>query len=282
MEGSSSLFNEVAMEMEIPLVDLKAQYAEIGEQIQKAVDAVFESQRFILGPNVKRLEEQIAAYSDVKNAIGLSSGTDALLVSLMALDIGQGHGVITSPYTFFATAGVIARLGARPIFVDIDPATYNLDPEKLGELLEEGCDVDQETGRPVDRKMSCPIQAIIPIHLYGQSADMDQIMEMARKVQLDIVEDAAQAIGAIYYSKRSEAKGEGPEIVGKVLGKSPEASFGEPRTACRAGSMGRLGCFSFFPTKNLGGFGDGGMVVTDDEAMADKIRVLRVHGSQPK
>jgi len=261
--------------MEISLVDLKAQYAEIREEVQRAVDAVFESQRFILGSNVKKLEEQIAPYSNVKYGIGVSSGTDALLVSLMALDIGRGDGVITTPFSFFATAGVIARLGAKPVFVDIDPDTYNLDPEKLRELLEAGYDVDQETGKPVDRKMGCVIQAVIPVYLYGQCADMDPIMEMAQRAQVDIVEDAAQAIGAIYYSKRPEAKGQ-------VLEKGPGTSGEGPRTACKAGSMGRLGCLSFFPTKNLGGFGDAGMVVTDDEPMAEKIRVLRVHGSQPK
>jgi len=261
--------------MEIPLVDLKAQYAEIKEEIQRAVDAVFESQRFILGPSVKRLEEQIAAYSNVNQGIGVSSGTDALLVSLMALGIGRGDGVITSPFSFFATAGVIARLGAKPVFVDIDPGTYNIEPEKLRELLEAGCDVDQDTGKPVERKMGCVIRAVIPVHLYGQCADMDPIMEIAQKARLDIVEDAAQAIGAIYYSRRPGAKGQ-------VLDNRPGTSGEGPRTACKAGSMGRLGCFSFFPTKNLGGFGDAGMVVTDDEPLAETVRVLRVHGSQPK
>jgi dTDP-4-amino-4,6-dideoxygalactose transaminase len=259
-EGLSHNVEELVIEMEIPLVDLKAQYAEIAEEVQRAVDAVFEGQRFILGPNVKKLEEQIAAYCDVKYGIGVSSGTDALLVSLMALDIGRGDGVITTPFSFFATAGVIARLGAKPVFVDIDPDTYNLDPEKLQELLEAGYDVDQETGKPVDRTMGNLIQAVIPVHLYGQCADMDPIMEMAQKTQVEIVEDAAQAIGAIYYSKSPEAKG-------PVLENRPGTNGEGPRTACKAGSMGRLGCLSFFPTKNLGGFGDAGMVV---------------HGSQPK
>jgi dTDP-4-amino-4,6-dideoxygalactose transaminase len=270
------------MEMDIPLVDLKAQYAEIAEGVQRVVDAVFESQQFILGPNVKELEEQIAAYAEVNYGIGVSSGTDALLVSMMALDIGRGDAVITSPFTFFATAGVIARLGAIPVFVDIDPDTYNLDPQKLRELLETGCDAHQETGRPLERKSQVHIKAIIPVHLYGQCADMDPIMETAQKAHLDIVEDAAQAIGAIYYSKRRGARGPGPGITDQEGEKELVASRQDPRTACRAGSMGRLGCFSFFPTKNLGGFGDAGMVVTDDEPMAEKIRVLRVHGSQPK
>ena len=268
--------------MEIPFVDLKAQYTDIREKIHKAVDAVFEGQRFILGSNVKKLEEHIAAYSNVNHGIGVSSGTDALLVSLMALGIGRGDGVITSPFTFFATGGVIARLNAKPVFVDIDPSTYNMDPEKLRQFLEAGCDVDQETGRPVEGERGSLIKAIIPVHLYGQCADMDPIMEMAQKARLDIVEDAAQAIGAIYYSKRVEVREQRSGITDQELDIKPGTSGEEPRTASKAGSMGRLGCFSFFPTKNLGGFGDGGMVVTDDEAIAEKIRVLRVHGSQPK
>jgi dTDP-4-amino-4,6-dideoxygalactose transaminase len=203
----------------------------------------------------------------------------------MALNIGRGHGVITSPFTFFATAGVIARLGATPIFVDIDTATYNIDPEKLRELVETGCDVDQAIGKPVGRKMGVmgvTIEAIIPIHLYGQCADMDPIMEIAQKAHLDIVEDAAQAIGAIYYSRKLKPRGDEPAITDRTSGENPGTRGESPRAACKAGSMGRLGCFSFFPTKNLGGFGDAGLVVTDDEAMAERIRVLRVHGSQPK
>jgi dTDP-4-amino-4,6-dideoxygalactose transaminase len=263
------------MEMEIPLVDLKGQYAEIGDDIRMAVDAVFQTQRFILGSNVEKLEEQIAAYSNVDYGIGVSSGTDALLACLMALGIGQGDAVVTSPFSFFATASVIARLGAQPVFIDIDPDTYNMDSGQLREFLESRCRVDRETGRPVEGKTGSIVRTIIPVHLYGQCADMDPIMELAQKARLDIVEDAAQAIGAIYYSKRPEAKGQ-------VLEHRPGTSGERPRTACKAGSMGRLGCFSFFPTKNLGGCGDSGMVVTDDEALAGKIRVLRVHGSQPK
>ncbi len=270
------------MEMQVPLVDLRAQYVEIREEVRKAVDTVLESQQFILGPSGKRLEKQIAAYSNVAHGIGVSSGTDAILVSLMALDIRQRDGVITTPFTFFSTAGVIARLGATPIFVDIDPNTYNLDPQKLRELLETGCDVDQETGRPVKRKSRVHIKAIIPVHLYGQCADMDPIMEMAQRAHLEIVEDAAQAIGAIYYSKRLGARGERSGIVDQERETKLERTGKDPKTACRAGSMGKLGCFSFFPTKNLGGFGDAGMVVTDDEPLAEKIRILRVHGGQQK
>jgi dTDP-4-amino-4,6-dideoxygalactose transaminase len=282
MQGSSHPFEGLIMAIEIPFVDLKAQYAEIEEEVQRAVHSVFESQQFILGPNVKRLEEKIATYSTVSYGIGVASGTDALLVSLMALGIGQGDGVITSPFSFFATAGVVARLGAKPIFIDIEPDTYNLDPQKLQELVKTGVDVDQGTGRPVERKSRVDIKAIIPIHLYGQCADMDPIMEMAQRARVDIVEDAAQAIGAIYYSKRLDGKVQRAKTEEWAL-EERAGRWGEgPRTACRAGSMGRLGCLSFFPTKNLGGCGDGGMVVTDDEPLAEKIRVLRVHGSQPK
>jgi dTDP-4-amino-4,6-dideoxygalactose transaminase len=282
MKGSSHPFEGFIMAMEIPLVDLKAQYAEIEEEVQRAVHSVFEGQQFILGPNVKKLEEQIATYSTVSYGIGVASGTDALLVSLMALGIRRGDGVITSPFSFFATAGVVARLGAKPIFVDIEPDTYNMDPEKLRELLEARCDVDQETGKPVERKMGCVIRAIIPVHLYGQCADMDPIMEMAQRARVDIVEDAAQAIGGIYYSKKLNGKAQRAKTEGWPVGERAGTVSDAPRTACRAGSMGRLGCFSFFPTKNLGGCGDGGMVVTDDEPLAETIRVLRVHGSQPK
>ena len=268
------------MEMEVPLVDLRAQYAEIREEVHKAVEVVFESQRFILGPSVKRLEEQIAAYCKVGHGIGVSSGTDALLVSLMALDLEQGDGVITSPFTFFATAGMIARVGGTPIFVDVNPNTYNMAPEKLREFLEGKCDLDKDTGKPVEKKTGCLIKAILPVHLFGQCADMDPILEMAQEARLDIVEDAAQAIGAIYYSKRLPARRPGPGITDQEAEKESIASGHDPRTAWRAGSMGKLGCFSFYPTKNLGGFGDAGMVVTDKEEMAEKIRILRGYGGR--
>jgi len=219
--------------MNIPLLDLKAQYATIQEEVKKAVDDVLESQVFILGPKVEELEKNIAAYSQTLYAVGVSSGTDALLVSLMALGIGPGDEVITTPFTFFATAGVISRLGARPVFVDIDPVTYNIDPAKI------------------ERAITNKTKAIIPIHLFGQCADMDPILEIAKKHNLYIIEDAAQSIGAEYKGRK-------------------------------AGSMGDLGIFSFFPSKNLGGFGDGGMVVTNDEELCEKVKILRVHGSKPK
>lgn len=219
--------------MEIPLLDLKAQYAVIRDEIKKAVDEVLESQVFILGPKVEYLEKNIAAYSGSKYAVGVSSGTDALLVSLMALDIQPGDEVITTPFTFFSTAGVITRLSARPVFVDIDPITYNIHPSKI------------------ERTITKKTKAIIPVHLFGQCADMDPILDVAQKRNIPVIEDAAQSIGAEYKGKK-------------------------------AGSMGPIGVLSFFPSKNLGGAGDGGMVLTDDWALYEKMKILRVHGSKPK
>jgi dTDP-4-amino-4,6-dideoxygalactose transaminase len=219
--------------MNVPVLDLKAQYAVIKVEVDAAIAEVLQSQHFILGPKVDQCEKAIAAYSGCSHAIGVSSGSDALLACLMAENIGPGDEVITTPYTFFATAGAIARLGAVPIFVDIDPVTYNLDPSKI---------------LP---KVTDKTRAIIPVHLYGQMADMDAVMRVANEHSLVVIEDAAQAIGAEY-------KGH------------------------RAGSIGHYGCFSFFPSKNLGATGDGGMVVTNDAQRAEKLRCLRVHGSKPK
>ena len=219
--------------MQVPLLDLKAQYATIRDDVRTAMEEVCEQQNFILGPQVEDLERQIAAYSQTRHAVGVSSGTDALLMALMALNIQPGDEVITTPYSFFATVGVLARLGARAVFADIDGNSYNIDPEKITRLV------------------TAKTKAILPVHLFGQCADMDPIMSVAEKYNLPIIEDAAQAIGAEYKGRR-------------------------------AGSMGLVGCFSFFPSKNLGGFGDGGMVVTSDDTLAEKLRVLRVHGSKPK
>jgi dTDP-4-amino-4,6-dideoxygalactose transaminase/acetyltransferase-like isoleucine patch superfamily enzyme len=218
----------------VPLLDLKAQYATIQQAIEPVIKEVVESQYFILGPKVKELEEKIASYSQCKHAIGISSGTDALLIALMALDLQPGDEVITTPFSFFATAGVIARLNVKPVFIDIQEDTYNLDPEKIEDAIS-------------DRTKS-----IIPVHLFGQMADMDPIMDIAKKHNLTVIEDAAQAIGS------EDDKGR------------------------RAGSIGHMGCFSFFPSKNLGGFGDAGMVVTNDQELAEKLIKLRVHGSEPK
>ena len=219
--------------MNVPLLDLKAQYVAIKSAIDAAVAEVMESQHFILGPKVEQCEQAIARYCRCAHAVGVSSGTDALLACLMAEDIGPGHEVITTPYTFFATAGAIARVGATPVFVDIDPATYNLDPAEM------------------QSKVTSRTRAIIPVHLYGQMADMDAVMWVADQHGLVVIEDAAQAIGA-------EHKGR------------------------RAGGIGHYGCLSFFPSKNLGAAGDGGMVVTNDEQRAEKLRCLRAHGSKPK
>ncbi len=213
----------------VPLIDLKAQYGKLRDELRAAVDAVLDSQHFILGPEVQALEEEIAAYCGADHGVGVSSGTDALLVALMALDIGPGDEVITTPFSFFATAGVIHRLGAKPVFVDIDPLTFNLDPAGLADAI------------------SPRTKAIMPVHLYGQTADMDPIVAAACEVGVPVVEDAAQAIGADYRGRR-------------------------------AGVLGFVGCFSFFPTKNLGGFGDGGMVTTNDTDLAKRLRSLRNHG----
>jgi len=219
--------------MKVPLLDLKAQYAAIKAEVDASVAEVMESQQFILGPQVQKCEQAIAQYSGCACGVGVTSGTDALLICLMAEGIGPGDEVITSPYTFFATAGSVARVGAKPVFVDIDPASYNLDPAQI------------------ESKITPHTRAIIPVHLYGQMADMDAVMQVAEKHRLVVIEDAAQAIGAEYKGRR-------------------------------AGSIGHYGCFSFFPSKNLGAAGDGGMVVTQDARQAENLIRLRNHGSQPK
>ena len=219
--------------MNVPLLDLKAQYAPLREEIRAALDEVMDSQLFILGPKVEALERAVAEYTRVPYAVGVSSGTDALLIALMAIDLKPGDEVITTPFTFFATAGTVARLGGVTKFVDIDPKTYNIDVSKI------------------EKAVTPKTKAIIPIHLFGQCANMDPILATAKKHRLAVIEDAAQSIGAEYHGQR-------------------------------AGAMGTLGIFSFFPSKNLGGFGDGGMVVTQDKALSEKLKILRVHGAQPK
>src|SRR5690606_9913829 len=235
---------------EVPLLDLRAQYAALRDEIERAIREVCDGQQFILGPRAKALEARVAEYSQACFAIGVSSGTDALLLALMALGVGPGDEVITSPFTFFATAGVIARLNARPIFCDIDEATFNLSPREVESFLASDC--ERRDGRLVNRRTGGTVKAIIPVHLFGQMADMDSLMEIARRHGLAVVEDAAQAIGA-------------------------ELADGR-----RAGSVGDIGCFSFFPTKNLGAFGDAGMCVTNDAELAERMRILRVHGAEPK
>ena len=243
--------------MKVPLLDLKAQYQTIRDEIKEAVDEVLESQHFILGPKVEALEEAVAPYCGCQCAVGVSSGTDGLLIALMAAGIGYGHGVITTPFTFFATGGSIVRASSRPFFVDIDPVTYNVDPVAIKAFVEAECRFESGAGRLVHRETGVSIRAIMPVHLYGQCADMDGILEIANEYGLVVIEDGAQAIGAEYPSIHNEVP-------------------------LRAGSMGHFGCFSFFPSKNLGGFGDGGMVATNNAETADRLKILRVHGSKPK
>ena len=231
--------------MDIPFLDLKAQYQSIKEEIDKKISEVVSSQRFILGAEVEGFERELAAYSQTSFAVGVSSGSDALIVSLMALEIGDGDEVITTPFTFFATAGAIARLKAKPVFCDIDEISYNISAEKLEELLEE------RFSRPGNAK----VKALIPVHLYGQCADMTSILSLANKYDLFVIEDAAQAVGAEY-----------------------PAPDGINRACC----MGNLGILSFFPSKNLSAYGDGGMVLTNDEILASKMMLLRVHGGRDK
>jgi dTDP-4-amino-4,6-dideoxygalactose transaminase len=234
----------------VPLLDLKAQFACIEEEVMAAVHEVCASQRFILGPQVELLEKRVAEYSQCRYGIGVSSGTDALLVALMALGVGPGDEVITTPYTFFATGGVVARLGARPVFCDIDAATYNLSPDLVQAFISEQCSLND--GRLINRKTGGVIKVVMPVHLFGQMADMDPLMDLARANNLRVVEDAAQAIGSALPDGR------------------------------RAGSIGDIGCFSFFPSKNLGAFGDGGMCTTNDPHLAERLKVLRAHGGKPK
>ncbi len=227
--------------MKVPLLDLKKQYDSIRDEIIPAALEVFETQYFIGGPNVEDFERNIADYCGSKYAAGVSSGSDALLLTLMVEGIGQGDLVITTPYTFFATAGAIARVGAKPVFVDIDEKTYNLDPNKLRELIL-NLNSDQRER----------LKAIIPVHLYGQCADMEPILTIAKEYGLLVIEDAAQAIGAEYRFSDGSVK--------------------------RAGTMGDYGCFSFYPTKNLGAFGEGGLVTCNDEDLDKKLRIYRNHG----
>jgi len=234
----------------VPLLDLKSQYSSLREEIETAIREVCDSQYFIMGPKVIELEEKIARYSSTEFGVGVSSGTDALLVALMALGIAPGDEVITTPFTFFATGGVVSRLGARPIFCDIEANSYNLDPNAVWEFIRSKC--RSESDGLINKETNGRVRALMPVHLFGQMADMNAIMAIAKEFSLRVVEDAAQAIGS-------------------------EDSDGR-----RSGSVGDIGCFSFFPSKNLGAFGDGGMCVTNDAELAEKLRVLRVHGGKPK
>lgn len=222
-----------ATRVQVPLLDLKAQYAPIRDQIHAAVAEVLDSMAFISGPYVQTFEKELAAYVGAKHAVGVSSGTDALLVAMMALGVGPGTEVITSPYTFFATVGCVERLGARCVFVDIDPATYNIDPAGI------------------EAKISDKTKAIVPVHLFGQTADMAAINEIACRHGIPVIEDAAQAIGA----------------------KEPDGRM--------AGNLGMVGCFSFYPSKNLGAAGDGGIITTNDDELAHRMSIMRNHGMEP-
>jgi len=220
----------------VPLLDLKAQYATIRDEIEPVVRKVIEDQWFIMGPEVKGIEDEIAAYTGAKHAIGCASGSDAILLSCMALGIGAGDEVICPSFTFFATGGSIARLGAKPVYADIDPVTYNMDPEHVRELAK-GCK---------------NLKAIMPVHLFGQAVDMDAYVALGKELGVPVIEDAAQAIGT------------------------------KDNTGAMTGTRGTIGCFSFFPSKNLGGFGDGGIITTNDDELAAKLSILRVHGGKPK
>ena len=236
--------------LRVPLLDLKPQYEAIAARVRAVLEAVCASQQFILGPQVKTLESRIAAYAQCRHGIGVSSGTDALLLALMALGIGPGDAVITSPYTFFATAGTIARTGARPLFCDIEPDTFNVSAGAVSQLIERHCTL--RDGQLIHGPSGARVKALMPVHLYGQLCDMGPLTDLARRFGLKVIEDAAQAIGA------RDAAGR------------------------QAGSFGDVGCFSFFPTKNLGAFGDAGMCVAQDSALAEHMEVLRVHGGKPK
>jgi dTDP-4-amino-4,6-dideoxygalactose transaminase len=233
----------------VPLLDLKSQFAQIRTEVMHVIEQVCASQRFILGEHVLALETELARYCGSSEGIGVSSGTDALLLALMALNIGAGDEVITSPFTFFATAGTIARLDARPVFCDIEPASFNLSPAAVQAFIDRDCVMQGD--QLVNRSTGGKVKALMPVHLYGQSADMDPLMAIARNYHLKVIEDAAQAIGTEY-------KG------------------------VRVGSIGDIGCFSFFPSKNLGAFGDAGLCTTNDAELAESMRVLRVHGGKPK
>jgi len=237
--------------MKISQLDLTIQYHSIKEEIDSAIKSVLESGKVINGGNVKLIENFISTYSGTRYGIGVANGSDALYIALKALGIKQGDGVITTPFTFFATAGSIVRAGATPIFVDIEPDTYNIDPKQLRECLNYHYTFTSKGWRLMNRQTGKPIKAIIPVHLYGQMCKMDEIMKIANKYNLKVIEDSAQSIGSEYKGKR-------------------------------AGSYGDLATFSFFPTKNLGTYGDGGMITTSNPEYADYCRTYRSHGADPK
>jgi len=237
--------------MKVPQLDLTTQYQSIKEEINSVIISVLESGIVINGGNVKKIENSLAAYSGTKYGIGVANGSDAIFIALKALGISPEDGVISPPFTFFATAGSVVRAGAAPIFVDIDPQTYNLDPIKLQEFIDINCNFDSRIDQLIDKQTGKPIKAIIPVHLYGQMCKIDEIMKIAHKYSLKVVEDCAQSIGSEYKGKKS-------------------------------GSFGDLSTFSFFPTKNLATYGDGGMIVTSSEEYTEYCKIFRFHGSKPK
>ena len=238
--------------MRVPLLDLSEQYAALAQPIRNAIDEVLATQNFILGPKVEAFEKEIARYCGSPHAIGVSSGTDALLAVFMAMELGPGDAVLTSDYSFFATAGCVARVGATPVFIDIDPVTYNISPAAL-ELYLESC--RKETNGSLRTPKGDRVRAIVPVHLFGLCCEMDAVLEIARHFKVEVVEDAAQAIGAEYPSRSGNAQ---------------------------AGTMGDSGTLSFYPSKNLGAAGDAGMILCRDEALAKRIRVCRQHGMEPR
>jgi dTDP-4-amino-4,6-dideoxygalactose transaminase len=241
---------DVGARMSVPLLDLKAQYDTLKSQVMPVIEQVCASQHFILGPYVRKLEDRVAQYSQAAHCIGASSGTDALLMALMALDIGPGDEVITTPYTFFATGGTVARVGAQPVYCDIDPRTYNLSADSVQAFIDAACELQGDV--LVNKRTGGKVRVLMPVHLYGQVADMDALSAIAQRYNLRVIEDAAQAIGS------EDARGR------------------------RAGSLGDIGCFSFFPSKNLGAFGDAGMCSARDAELAERLRIVRVHGGKPK
>jgi dTDP-4-amino-4,6-dideoxygalactose transaminase len=240
----------VVQKMTVPLLDLRAQYETLKADVLLVIEKVCAGQNFILGPYVRELEQRVAAYSQAPHGIGVSSGTDALLLALMALEVGHGDEVLTTPYTFFATGGTVARVGARPVYLDIDPATFNISPRAVQGYIDEHCEL--RSGKLINRRSGAHVKVLMPVHLYGQVADMKALMDIARGYHLRVIEDAAQAIGSEYADGR------------------------------RAGSIGDVGCFSFFPSKNLGAFGDAGLCIANDAELAERLRIMRVHGGKPK
>ena len=243
--------------MKVPFLDLVTPHAELKEELCKVFETALETAGFIGGPMVQGFEEDFAKYCDTTQCVGVGSGTDALRFALIAAGVGPGDAVVTVPNTFIATTEAISQAGARIVFVDIDEKTYNLDPEKLREYFETGCDVDSATGHLIDRKSKTRVKAVIPVHLYGQMADMDPILELAAKYNLIVIEDACQAHGAEYFSRKQNRW-------------------------CKAGSMGLAAAFSFYPGKNLGACGEAGAVTTNDADLAKKMRMLRDHGQAQK